>query len=144
MKVVLSRVKNSKVEVENKVCGSIENGLLILSCIEENDTEKTLDYMVKKCVNMRIFEDENGKMNKSLLDVSGSILSISQFTLAADVKSGNRPSFIHVKERNEAKRMYELFNKKLREYVKVEEGVFGADMQITSHFDGPVTIIIEK
>ena len=140
MKVVIQRVKHASVSVDNKVIGKIDKGLLLLSCIMEEDEDKDLDYFVKKIVNMRIFEDEKGLMNKSLIDVSGSILSISQFTLAANTKKGNRPSFLGVKEKTEAKRMYELFNDKLREHVKVETGEFGADMKIDVLLDGPITI----
>ena len=140
MKVVIQRVKHASVSVDNKVIGKIDKGLLLLSCIMEEDEDKDLDYFVKKIVNMRIFEDEKGLMNKSLIDVSGSILSISQFTLAANTKKGNRPSFLGVKEKTEAKRMYELFNEKLRNYVKVETGEFGADMKIDVLLDGPITI----
>ncbi len=140
MKVVIQRVKHASVSVDNKVIGKIDKGLLLLSCIMEEDEDKDLDYFVKKIVNMRIFEDEKGLMNKSLIDVSGSILSISQFTLAANTKKGNRPSFLGVKEKTEAKRMYELFNEKLRNHVKVETGEFGADMKIDVLLDGPITI----
>ena len=142
MKVVIQRVKHASVSVDNKVIGKIDKGLLLLSCIMEEDEDKDLDYFVKKIVNMRIFEDEKGLMNKSLIDVSGSILSISQFTLAANTKKGNRPSFLGVKEKTEAKRMYELFNEKLRNHVKVETGKFGADMKIDVLLDGPITIEI--
>lgn len=144
MKIVACRVKKSKVEVDKKICGQIKHGLLLLVCMLKDDDESKLDYMVKKCVNLRIFDDENGNMNKSILDVNGEILSISQFTLAGDTKKGNRPSFINAKDKDEANRLYKIFNEKLRHYVKVEEGVFGADMQITSHFDGPITILIDN
>ena len=144
MKVVIQRVNKASVSVQKKVCGSINKGLLLLSCVMEEDNDNSLDYFVKKIVNMRIFEDEKGLMNKSLLDINGEILSISQFTLAANTKKGNRPSFLGVKEKKEAKRMYELFNEKLSEFVNVEKGVFGADMKIEASLDGPVTIEMEK
>ena len=144
MKVVVSRVSSASVSVDKKIVGSINNGLLILACILEEDTEETLNYMVKKCVNLRIFSDEFGNMNKSLLDVKGSILSISQFTLAGNTKKGNRPSFLGVKNKEEAKAFYNLFNEKLRKYVNVEEGIFGADMKINANLDGPVTLLLDK
>ena len=144
MKVVIQRVSKASVSVDNKTIGSIDKGLLLLSCVMEEDEDKDLDYFVKKIVNMRIFEDEKGLMNKSLIDIKGSILSISQFTLAANTKKGNRPSFLGVKEKNEAKRMYELFNEKLSSFVKVETGSFGADMKIDASLDGPVTINLEN
>ena len=109
------------------------------------DSEKEIDYMVDKIVHLRIFDDENGVMNQSLLDVSGSILSISQFTLYADTRKGRRPSYIKALNGDEAKGLYQLFNQKLRSAVElVEEGIFGADMKVDFINDGPVTIILEK
>ena len=144
MRVVVSRVKNASVKVDDKVVGKCDNGLLILSCFTEGDTIKEVEYLAKKCVNLRIFDDENGVMNKSILDAGGNILSISQFTLYADCTKGNRPSYIKALGGEEAKKLYDLFNEKLNEYVKTEAGIFGADMKISALHDGPITIIIDS
>ena len=145
MKVVLQRSLNSKVEVYNKVVGSIDKGLVILVGFTSGDDIEKIDYMVNKIVNLRIFDDENGVMNKSLLDTNGSILSISQFTLYVNTKKGNRPSYIEALNGNLASPLYDLFNKKLKEQgVIVETGVFGADMKVSITNDGPVTIILES
>ena len=144
MRVVVSRVKEASVEVDKKIVGKCEQGLLILSCFTEGDTLKDVEYLAKKCANLRIFDDENGVMNKSIIDVGGSILSISQFTLYADASKGNRPSYIKALGGEDASKLYDLFNQKLNEYVHTEMGVFGADMQITAHHDGPITIIIDS
>ena len=124
--------------------GSIDEGLVILVGFTDGDKEENIDYIVKKIVNLRIFDDENHIMNKSILDVGGSILSISQFTLYADTKKGNRPSYIKAMKGDLATNLYDLFNEKLRKYVSVETGVFGADMCVSIKNDGPVTIIIES
>ena len=144
MKVVIQRSKYSKVEVDGKLVGEIPFGLVILVAFTDNDTIKDIDYIVKKCLNLRIFDDENGVMNKSILDIKGSILSISQFTLYADSKKGNRPSYIKALNGNEAIKLYNDFNNKLKEFVPVATGIFGSDMQVAIQNDGPVTIIIEK
>ena len=145
MKVVVQRVDNSKVEVDGKVTGSIDKGLMLLVGFTKTDSESEIDWMVKKIVNLRIFDDENGVMNLSLKDVGGSILSVSQFTLYGDAKKGNRPSYINALGGDEAIKLYELFNEKLRsENVVVETGVFGADMKVSLVNDGPVTILLEK
>ena len=144
MKVVVQRSGNAKCVVDGKVTGSIENGLMILVGFTEGDDLEKIDYLCKKIVNLRIFDDESGIMNKSILDVGGSILSISQFTLYADTSKGNRPSYIKALGGNEAIKLYEAFNQRLSEYVKVETGIFGADMQITFTNSGPVTIIMER
>ena len=144
MRVVVSRVKSAKVEVDEKLVGKCDKGLLILSCFTEGDSEKEVDYLAKKCANLRVFDDENGVMNKSILDIGGNILSISQLTLYADASKGNRPSYIKALGGDEAKKLYEMFNQKLNEYVHTETGEFGADMQITANNDGPVTIIIDS
>jgi len=145
MKVVVQRVDNSKVEVDGKVTGSIDKGLMLLVGFTKTDGESEIDWMVKKIVNLRIFDDENGVMNLSLKDVGGSILSVSQFTLYGDAKKGNRPSYINALGGDEAIKLYELFNEKLRsENVVVETGVFGADMKVSLVNDGPVTILLEK
>ncbi len=144
MKVVIQRSKYSKVEVDGKLVGEIPFGLVILVAFTDNDTIKDIDYIVKKCLNLRIFDDENGVMNKSILDIKGSILSISQFTLYADSKKGNRPSYIKALNGNEAIKLYNDFNNKLKEFVPVATGIFGSDMQVAIQNDGPVTIIIDS
>ena len=144
MRVVVSRVKKASVKVDDKVVGKCEKGLLILVGFTAGDGDEEIEYLAKKCVNLRIFDDENGVMNKSILDINGSILSISQFTLYGDASKGNRPSYIKALGGEEATVLYDKFNDKLREYTKVETGIFGADMQIEEAKDGPVTIIIDS
>jgi D-tyrosyl-tRNA(Tyr) deacylase len=144
MKIVVQRVKNAKVEVENEVVGSIGNGLMLLVSFTQTDNETNIDYMVKKVLGLRIFDDENGIMNKSVVDINGSILSISQFTLYGDASKGNRPSYIKALNGEEAVKLYNLFNEKLKNHIKVETGKFGAEMEVTLLNDGPVTIILEK
>ncbi|HBP25584.1 MAG TPA: D-tyrosyl-tRNA(Tyr) deacylase [Acholeplasmatales bacterium] len=144
MKVVLQRVKYAKCTVENQVTGKIDFGYLLLVGFKTGDTAEILPKMVKKIANLRVFEDENGKMNKSLGDVKGGILSISQFTLYADLSGGNRPSFTHALQPDAAKALYLAFGTQLRSLgIPVEEGVFGAHMDLEFTNDGPVTIIIE-
>mgnify|MGYP004516964183 FL=1 len=145
MRVVLQRVLNSSVKVEEKVVGKIDQGLLVLVAFTKEDTIDEIKYMVNKIINLRIFDDEEKVMNKSLIDIDGSILSVSQFTLYADSKKGNRPSYKKALESNEAKKLYEKFNDEFRKlHVKIETGIFGADMQVSLINDGPVSIILEK
>ena len=145
MKIVVQRSKEAKVEVNNEIVGSIDYGLVLLVGFTHNDTIKEIDYMVDKVINLRIFDDENGIMNKSLLDIKGSILSISQFTLYADSRKGRRPSYVNALSSDKAKELYEIFNNKLKEQnVNVETGIFQADMKVSLTNDGPVTIILEK
>ena len=145
MRVVVQRCMKASVWVENNTVGSIGKGLMLLVGFTYGDSEKEIDYMVDKIVHLRIFDDENGVMNRSLLDVSGGILSISQFTLYADTRKGRRPSYIKALNGEEANGLYQLFNQKLRSAVElVEEGIFGADMKVDFINDGPVTIILEK
>lgn len=146
MKVVVQRCKNASCTVDGNVTGRCENGFMILVGFTNGDSDKELALLAKKVAGMRIFEDENGKMNKSLNDINGTILSISQFTLYADSKHGNRPGFTDAMPGSEAKLMYEKFNNILRnEYsLHVEEGIFGADMKIEFINDGPVTIILDS
>ena len=145
MKVIVQRVDNSKVEVDDKVTGQIEKGFMLLVGFTKTDTINEIDWMVKKISNLRIFDDENGVMNLSIKDVNGSILSVSQFTLYGDARKGNRPSYINALGGEEATKLYDLFNEKLREEnLKVETGIFGADMKVSLINDGPVTIILEK
>ena len=144
MRVLVQRSLNSSVEVDGKTTGSIDNGLVLLVGFTEGDNIDTIKYLVKKIVNLRIFDDENGVMNRSILDVGGSILSISQFTLYADTSKGNRPSYMNALGGEEATKLYDLFNKELSEYVDVSTGIFGADMKVSITNNGPVTILLER
>mgnify|MGYP004503370773 CR=1 FL=1 len=144
MKVVVQRVSKASVSVDNQVVGSIKEGLMLLVGFTQDDTLKNIDYMVNKVLNLRIFPDEHGVMNKSVMDIGGSILSISQFTLYGDASKGNRPSYVKALKGEEAIKLYEIFNEKLKENVLVETGVFGADMQVELVNMGPTTIILEK
>ena len=145
MRAVVQRVKSANVKVDNNVIGSIEEGLLLLLGVEENDEEKDLEYMCEKVPNLRIFEDENGKMNKSLLDVEGSILVISQFTLLGDARKGRRPSFISAAQADKAIPMYEKYIANMKEKgIYTQSGEFGADMKVELINDGPVTILLDS
>ena len=144
MRVVVQRSLDSSVSIDSKVVGKINSGLVLLVGFTPGDTEKEIDYMVKKVLNLRIFDDEDGVMNKSILDVGGEILSISQFTLYGNAEKGNRPSYIKAMSGEEATTLYDLFNQKLSESIKVETGVFGADMLVNINNNGPVTILLEK
>lgn len=144
MRILVQRSLDSSVSVDSNVIGSIKNGLVLFVGFTYGDSVNEIDYLIKKVINLRIFDDENGIMNKSILDVNGSILSISQFTLYADSKKGNRPSYINALNGEEAIKLYDLFNSKLSEYVNVETGKFGADMLVNINNSGPVTILLEK
>ncbi len=144
MRVIVQRSKNSSVKVDNKIVGSINSGMVILVGFTEGDTEEIIEKMVKKIVNLRIFDDDNGIMNKSILEVGGSILSISQFTLYANTKKGNRPSYIEALNSEVAIKLYNLFNEKLREHINVSTGIFGADMEVNIINDGPITIALDS
>lgn len=145
MKLVVQRVKNADVKVDEKTVGKIGKGFLVLVGITHSDTKSEADYLAKKLCNLRVFEDENGKMNLGLKDINGELLIISQFTLYAITKDGNRPSFIEAARPEVAEPLYEYFLEKCKEYgIKVEKGIFGADMKVSLLNDGPVTIIIEK
>ena len=145
MKLVVQRVKNAKVEVDEKTVGSINQGFLVLLGVTHTDTKAEADYLVKKLCNLRVFEDENGKMNLGLKDVGGELLIVSQFTLYADCSQGNRPSFINAAKPDVANELYEYFCEKCKEQnIKVEKGIFGAVMKVSLLNDGPVTIILEK
>lgn len=145
MKLVVQRVKNAKVDIDGKTVGKIEKGFLVLLGVTHNDTKKEADYLVKKLCNLRVFEDENGKMNLSLKDIGGELLIVSQFTLYADCSQGNRPSFIEAARPEIAEPLYEYFcNECEKNEIRVEKGIFGADMKVSLLNDGPVTIIIEK
>ena len=144
MKAVIQRVKNASVTVDNKLVSKINDGLLIFLGVGQQDNEEIADKLVKKVCNLRIFKDENEKMNKSVLDINGEILVVSQFTLYANCNSGNRPSFTEACEPGRANELYEYFKKKCEEYVKkVGGGIFGADMKVELFNDGPVTILLE-
>lgn len=145
MKVVVQRAKDANVKVDGKEVGIISKGLLLLVGFTQTDTEKEIDWMVNKVLNLRIFDDEDGVMNKSVKDVNGEILSVSQFTLYADSRKGNRPSYLNALRGEEAIVLYDKFNQKLKEQnIVVETGIFGADMKVSFTNDGPVTIILEK
>ena len=145
MKVVIQRSKKSSVSVDNKVVGSIDQGLVVLVGFTNGDTVKDIEYIINKLIHLRIFNDEAGLMNKSLIDVNGSILSISQFTLYANTLKGRRPSYTDALNPIEAEPLYVLFNEMLKENnIKVETGIFGAEMEVKITNDGPVTIVIES
>lgn len=144
MKLVVMRSKKSSVTVENETIGKIEHGLMILVGISVDDTLEDVQKLAGKVLNLRIFDDETGVMNKSILDVDGSVLSISQFTLLADTKKGNRPSYIKAMKGEQAIVLYNEFNRILSERVPVETGKFGADMQVSILNDGPITIIMDS
>lgn len=144
MRVVVQKCSNSSVSVDGEVVSKIKLGLNVLVGFTQTDTEEDLKYMVRKIVNLRIFEDENNIMNKSVLDVGGEILSISQFTLYGDTKKGNRPFYVNALNGIEARPLYEKFNELLNEQVKTYSGVFGADMKVEICNLGPTTIIIDS
>lgn len=144
MRIVVQRSKEASVSVDNKVVGKIDHGMVILVGFTYNDTIEDIDYMINKVINLRIYDDEEGVMNKSILDVGGSILSISQFTLYADATKGRRPSYQDALKGEEAIKLYDEFNKRLSEYIHVEKGIFGADMKVSLLNDGPVTILLES
>ena len=144
MKVLVQRSGKSSVEVDQKIIGKIDQGLVLFVGFTEGDTLETIQYLVKKIVNLRIFLDENDVMNKSILDYGGSVLSISQFTLYADTSKGNRPSYMHAMRGEESVKLYDLFNEELKKYVTVETGEFGADMTVSITNLGPITIMLER
>ncbi len=144
MKVVVQRVKSSSVKVDSKTVGSIDKGLLVLVGFTHDDNIDKIKWMVNKIVNLRIFDDEEGVMNKSVLDIGGSILSVSQFTLYADANKGNRPSYINAMKQEDASSYYDIFNEELKSRINTQTGIFRADMQVELINDGPITIIIEK
>lgn len=144
MRLVIQRVKEGSVSVDNKIVNEIKKGYVILVGINIEDNETDIDYLVRKTLNLRIFDDENGVMNKSIVDINGEILSISQFTLQASTKDGNRPSYVNAMKGPDAIKLYEEFNRKLNEQIKTLPGVFGADMTVNIVNDGPVTIIIDS
>lgn len=144
MRVVIQRVSQASVEVNGDVVGTIDRGILAYVGVEQGDTEKEARFVADKILNLRIFPDEARRMNLSVLDVDGGILSISQFTLASYIKKGRRPDFGNAEDPGKAQELYDFFNGVLAQEIKVETGVFGAMMNISSVNDGPVTFIIEK
>lgn len=145
MRAVIQRVSQAKVVVDDNTVGQIGKGFMILLGVHEQDTQTDVDYLVGKISKLRVFEDDQQKMNRSIIDVDGKILSISQFTLFADTKKGNRPSFVQAAKPNTAIPLYEAFNEGLRQAgIPVETGIFGADMKCHLVNDGPVTIIIDS
>lgn len=145
MRAVVQRVLNSKVTVDGKVIGEIQRGFNVLLGIHKEDSIEDINYLAEKIINLRVFEDENGKLNKSLLEVGGELLIVSQFTLYGDCRKGRRPNFMDALGGDEAKTLYKTFVDKCKTYgVKVEEGVFGADMKVSIENDGPVTLLLES
>lgn len=145
MRVVLQRVTQGDVQIDGKVVGKTGPGYVALVGFTHTDGEQQIDELINKIIHLRVFSDEEGAMNRSLLDIGGSILSISQFTLYASTKKGRRPSFVDAMKPEQATKLYDLFNQKLREQnIPVETGVFGADMKVTLTNDGPVTIVLES
>lgn len=145
MKFLVQRVKKAQVDIDGQTVGRIEKGFLVLIGITHTDAKEIADYLIKKLINLRVFEDENGKMNLGLKDVEGSLLLVSQFTLYADCTQGNRPSFTEAAKPQFANELYEYIIEKCKEQAKnVETGIFGADMQVSLTNDGPVTIMLQR
>ena len=144
MRILVQRSLNSKVSVGDDVTGKISKGLVVFVGFTYNDMIQEIDYLINKLLHLRIFDDENGVMNKSILDIAGEILSVSQFTLYADTKKGNRPSYVKALDSINASKLYKIFNERLSQYVHVETGIFGAEMLVDIQNDGPVTILLEK
>lgn len=144
MRVLVQRSGKSSVTIDNKINGKINSGLVLLVGFTEGDGKEQIEYLAKKVVNLRIFPDENDVMNKSILEYGGDILSISQFTLYADTKKGNRPSYVAALGGEKSTQLYDMFNEELRKYVKVETGIFGADMLVKIENIGPTTILLER
>ena len=145
MRVVVQRCTEASVTVDNKIVGKIDKGMMLLVGFTEGDDSKIIDYMVDKVINLRIFDDEAGVMNKSLIDTHGSILSVSQFTLYADATKGRRPSYVKALSGDRAIGLYNEFNEKLKKQnIHIETGIFGAEMKVALINDGPITILLEK
>jgi len=145
MKALIQRVLHASVTVNGKITGQIERGFLVLLGVQKGDEKANADFLSKKICNLRIFEDENGKMNKSILDIGGKMLVVSQFTLCGDTSRGNRPGFDNAALPDEANKLYEYFSDMVRlNGVEVQNGIFGADMQVELLNDGPVTFMLEK
>ena len=144
MRVLVQSCDRASVSVDNKIVGKVDKGMMILVGFTDTDTSANIDYMVDKVLNLRIYDDESGVMNKSILDIGGSILSVSQFTLYADTRKGRRPSYINALNGEKATILYDEFNEKLKQHIHVETGIFGADMKVELVNDGPVTVMLEK
>ena len=144
MKILVQRSLESSVSVNNKTVGKIDKGMVLFVGFSKTDGSSQIDYLINKILNLRIFDDENGIMNKSILDVNGKILSISQFTLYADTRKGNGPSYINSMNHIDAEKLYNEFNQKLSKYITVETGIFRSDMKVNITNDGPITIILER
>lgn len=145
MRAVVQRVTDADVSVDSKITGKIGKGFVILLGVEDGDSEADADYLVEKITGLRVFEDSEGKMNLSMMDVGGELLSVSQFTLLADARKGRRPSFVKAARPEEANRLYIYFNEKVREKgIRVAEGVFQAEMLVRINNDGPVTILLDS
>ena len=145
MKAVIQRVSEANVKVDGKIAGEISHGLLLLIGIDEEDEKTDADWLVQKILNLRIFGDEDGKLNLSVMDISGEILCISQFTLIADYKKGNRPSFIKAAKPDKAIPLFEYFKMEIaKSNLKIESGIFGADMKVSLLNDGPVTVVMDS
>lgn len=144
MRIIVQRCDKAEVRVEGNIVGKINYGMMLLVSFTYGDSEKEIDYLVNKVLNLRIFDDENGVMNKSILDINGEILSISQFTLYANTSKGNRPSYIDALKGEDAIKLYDMFNEKLKSKIHTETGVFGAEMKVDFINDGPITILLEK
>lgn len=145
MKVVIQRVAEASVEVENKIVGEIKTGLMLLIGVDEDDTQEDADWLVKKILDLRIFSDDEGKMNLSVKDIKGEILCVSQFTLISDYKKGNRPSFIRAAKPDKAVPLFEYFKMMIKQSgLNVASGIFGADMKVSLLNDGPVTIVMDS
>lgn len=144
MKILVQRSLESSVSVNNKTVGKIDKGMVIFVGFSKTDGSSQIDYLINKLLNLRIFDDENGIMNKNILEVNGKILSISQFTLYADTRKGNRPSYINSMNHIDAEKLYNEFNQKLSKYITVETGIFRSDMSVNITNDGPITIILER
>ena len=141
MRILVQRCDKASVKVDNKIVGKIDKGMMILVGITQTDNSEIIDYMVDKVLNLRIYDDDFGVMNKSILESGGSILSVSQFTLYADTKKGRRPSYVNALNGEKSTLLYDEFNEKLRKHIHVETGIFGADMKVELINDGPVTIM---
>ena len=144
MRVLVQRSKKSSVKVDNKIVGQISKGMVLFVGFTAGDSEENIDYMIQKILKLRIFNDDNNVMNRNILETNGEVLSISQFTLYADTKKGNRPSYIKALNSKEASILYQKFNEKLSKYIKVETGIFQSEMEVSITNDGPITIMLER